>query len=101
MQQVNEKRDFFHGCSKVLEADVPQWELEPTEPRFVNGEWESVYKPKIPKRTFNTSCMPSADYSYLQSRHRPAFTKSCYLMSMTMPLKGDHPSPQHLSFMMV
>ena len=41
-----EKHAYFHGCSGACKVFVKTWENLPTEPRRVNGEWESVYRRK-------------------------------------------------------
>jgi hypothetical protein len=64
-EQVAEKRAFFEGCSNVLRAYVREWEMESTKPQLVNGEWESVYKPRVLKRACDalyTVC--STDWLY-------------------------------------
>lgn len=51
MRLAKDKREFFEGFSDVLKAHVKDWEEMSTEPRFVDGEWVSVYKRKQIKCT--------------------------------------------------
>ena len=45
-----EKTDFFKGFCDIVGDLAVQWSEESTDPILVNGEWMSVYKPKISNR---------------------------------------------------
>lgn len=43
--------DYFIGLSLLRgEENVKKWETESTEPWFIDGEWQSVYRLKQSKR---------------------------------------------------
>lgn len=43
--------DYFLGLSLLRgEENVKRWETESTQPWFIDGEWQSVYRLKQSKR---------------------------------------------------
>jgi len=53
-ETADEQVDYFLGLSIARgEACIRLWEKEATEPRFKNGEWQSVYRVETSKRMFS------------------------------------------------
>ena len=51
-KQLTKKRDFFDRFCDLFGERAVKWSGESTNPILINGEWTSVYKPKISSCTF-------------------------------------------------